>query len=65
MFTHLRIGGALVNLCAAVWCEEHVDVFLAVTLLSFTLLLKDPDGFTERLNSSPLALQFLTQTENK
>ena len=59
------LGGILVGLFTAVQREEHVDVFLAVALLSFTLLLKDPNDFTESLNGCPLALQVLGRKRDK
>lgn len=59
------IGCILVSLCTAVYGEKHVDVFLAVALLSFTLLLKDPNDFTESLDGSAFALQVLERRGHK
>lgn len=59
------IGSILVSLFTAVYCEKHVDVLFAVAFLSFTLLLKDPNDFTESFYGCPLALQFLERRGNR
>lgn len=57
------LGCVLVALRAVVQREEHVDIFLAVAFLSFTLLLKDANDFAESLYGCPFALQVLQRVE--